>query len=365
MEVFKDTENDSKITVTLGGKVIVIDIHLSVDRGKIDEPKISLLDVKTSYAVPNGVSGSTTSGSISLDGFLTDCIRAFLSEIQKDETEQNPEMAACISSRLADDLKYLMSLDQLAFKEGDTGLRWFTGTDMLALQAENVAAREAEIVSRFVSLQYASSYVFMSNCSRSVSSDVAPLDIFLMRAHALPLPYVSIPSISFLVYLSPQAYLTLLRTRPADIPPRPNSSLPLLDIPFQHLRARMTTRPRPPGVTIATLLLATEGPLLPPHTSAMNMEVLAPRPTFILHEAGSKVDSHFPILQEPASASGQGHRWFLDFTDGDKCSGVVMSQSRMREIEMIVNPLGVGLDPGMPSMSFATGSWVEWLVGLR
>ena len=200
-------------------------------------------------------------------------------------------------------------------------------------------------------------------CSRSVSSTCAPLDIFLVRAHALPLPYVAIPSISFLVYLSPLAYLTLRRTCPTNVPPLSNTALPALDIPFQHLRACMATRPRPPGATIATLVIANEGPSLPVQTSTMSMEALAARPTFILHEAGAKVDAVFSL---PLDAPGAfaSYRWFLDFTDGGKHPGVVMSQSRMREIETIVNPLGTGFSPvdAMPLLGLVSGSWVDLLV---
>ena len=183
-----------------------------------------------------------------------------------------------------------------------------------------------------------------------------------MRAHALPLPYVAIPSLSFLVYLSPLAYLSLLRTCPKDLPPLTNPSLPALDIPFQHIRTHMASRPPLPGATIATLILATEGPILPSLTSTMIVEVQALRPTFILHEAGSEVDTIFPIPLEPPGTLGQGHRWFLDFTDGGKHSGVVMSQSRMREIEMIVNPLGVALDMYLSPITFPMWSWIEMLV---
>ena len=93
------------------------------------------------------------------------------------------------------------------------------------------------------------------------------------------------------------------------------------------------------------------------------MEALATRPTFILHEAGAKVDAVFSLpLDAPGAVAG--YRWFLDFTDGGKCAGVVMSQSRMREIETIVNPLGTGFSPvdTMPILDFPGGSWVDLLV---
>ena len=148
MEAFRD-ESDGRLTMMLGGKVIVVDINLAVDRSDAEAPKINLISVKTSYAVPNGAGGApTTAGSISLDGFLADSLRAFLTEIQKDEELQDPEEASRISSRIADDFKYLMDLDQLALREGDQGLRWFNSMDMLAAQAESVASKEAKSVAQ-------------------------------------------------------------------------------------------------------------------------------------------------------------------------------------------------------------------------
>jgi len=60
------------------------------------------------------------------------------------------------------------------------------------------------------------------------------------------------------------------------------------------------------------------------------------------------------------------HTWILDFTDSGKYPGVVMSQSRMRGIELIVNPLGgmVGLN-SVGILSFGTGSWVDLLVRVQ
>ncbi|KAJ3519988.1 hypothetical protein NM688_g9223 [Phlebia brevispora] len=346
MEAFREDGVEGRLTVTLGGKIVVVDINLRVDRPETDDSTINLTGVKTSYAVPNGSTSSTIAGSISLDGFLTDSIRAFLREMQKEEELQDPEEAVRISRRICDDLKYLMALDQLALREGDQGLRWFNSMDLLAVQAEAVATKEARSV------------------AQSVGSTEAPLDIFLMRAHALPLPYVTIPSVSFLVYLSPFAYLILLRTRPQNLSPLTNLSLPVLDMSFQHLRTRIATHPQAAGVTLATLMLATEGPALPSQSSTMNVEVLATRPTFILLEGDANVDFMFPLPLESPASSGKLHRWFLDFTDGGKYPGVVMSQSKMREIETIVNPLGAGFDhvDSMPPMAFGSGSWVDLLL---
>ena len=78
MEAFREEERDGRVTLTLGGKVIVVDINLSIDRQDPQSPRLSVISVKTSYAVPGGAAGSTTQGSTSLDGFLTDSLAEFL-----------------------------------------------------------------------------------------------------------------------------------------------------------------------------------------------------------------------------------------------------------------------------------------------
>lgn len=46
----------------------------------------------------------------------------------------------------------------------------------------------------------------------AVASSSAPLDIFLLRGHGLPLPNIVSPSLSFLVHISPRAYLGLVKS---------------------------------------------------------------------------------------------------------------------------------------------------------
>jgi hypothetical protein len=86
----------------------------------------------------------------------------------------------------------------------------------------------------------------------------------------------------------------------------------------------------------------------------------------------SELDHRFPqtrnrdslgALSNNSGVALDQHTWFLDFTNGGKHSGVVMTQSRMRDIELIINPLS-DIDHLNPvnMMSFGTGSWVDLLV---
>lgn len=145
METFKDEEKDGRMTLVLGGKVLVVDIEFTVDRSDFGSPKLGVAGVKTSYAVPNGAVGTTMEGSASLDGFIADGLRRFLNEVHKAEDEQDPIIAARIAACCVEHLQYLMRLDKLALREGDNGLRWFNGIDRLALEVvEPFAVKEAE-----------------------------------------------------------------------------------------------------------------------------------------------------------------------------------------------------------------------------
>ena len=179
----------------------------------------------------------------------------------------------------------------------------------------------------------------------------------------MPLPYLLAPSLTFLAYLSPAAYYSILRSAPQDA--MDSSSDFGLDIPISHLRSRLLDLQQ--GVTLATLALTrlSEDNLYP---SAMSMNNTLQRPTFPLVE-GFNLEHPLPQFAYPPTdmeedASPQGpFCWVLDFTNGGKRRGVVMSQSRLKEIELVVNPLGSGegFDPSNEP-SFGLGSWVDLLV---
>ncbi|RPD73523.1 hypothetical protein L226DRAFT_101651 [Lentinus tigrinus ALCF2SS1-7] len=341
MEAFNEPESDRRIAVVMGGKVLVVDIIFAVDRTDPVNPVIDVSSLKTAYAIPNSTADSSTGNSISMDGFLAGAIRAFLKEVQKDDAIRDNVEAARIGSLLSDYFSYLMKLDHLALSEGDGGLRWFTVIDRMAIDVENLASREANVLIK--------------------GTTVAPLDVFLMRAHALPLPYLTTPSISFLTYLSPLAYLKLLRTSPAAGRAAPTPHLPSLDVPFQHLRSVLISHPRPPGITVATLVLS---PTPPPahHADSTLISAIDTKSSSTL-VTDIKIDFIFPAAREVQALQGQQFTWILDFTEGGKYPGVVMSQSRMREIEFVINPFNEmgGMDNVPMLSSFGAGSWVDLL----
>ncbi|THV06767.1 hypothetical protein K435DRAFT_743329 [Dendrothele bispora CBS 962.96] len=347
METFQE-DRAGGINFVFGGKVIVIDVDLLFDRNDPLNPSVSVSNVKTSYAIPPEPN-SSNNGSVSLDAFLKDSFQNYLTKVQLPEELRNPLETARLASIIVENLRYLVMLDKLAEQKEDGGVRWFVDIDDLCNVVEGFSKREAQVISSSLSLQ------------------CAPLDIFLLRAHTLPLPYLTSPSLSFLTHISPLAYLSLLHYESNSSQLDTNSRPPMFDVPLSRLRQFISSCPK--GVTIATLTLSKpmETHLFP---ASMSMPTLTTRPMFPLVPEGSGLEHAFPSLADiapvtldPSSEHPGRHFWMLDFTHSGKFPGVVMSQSKMREIELVINPLSSmeTLNPvGM--MSYGTGSWVDLLL---
>jgi hypothetical protein len=141
--------------------------------------------------------------------------------------------------------------------------------------------------------------------------------------------------------------------------------LPRLDASFYSIRAYAGAHPRKPGVVVASLVLCRGGPRIPQQTVDLSMDGLAARPTSPLAPFPVGIDQPFPIAHLADSDGIGSERYFLDFTDGGKYLGVVMSQVRMQEIETVLQSMA-GIVQINSDHSFATigpGSWVDMLVG--
>ncbi|EGN99978.1 hypothetical protein SERLA73DRAFT_72739 [Serpula lacrymans var. lacrymans S7.3] len=402
METFNDynPSSSSRATVVLGGKVLVIDVDLDLgvdfaggsqnatttDSKDLSSklPGVKVVSFKTSFALDgttvNG-SGNKTDG---LDAFLNNSLSDFLDTVRKGsvdaestsdtgmETENTQDDVSIHAARLGYDMQthlgYLMMLDKLAATGGNYGgVRWFIDTDQLNATLERVAMQEAGNVASyvvhpnfpFVNLLTALChhfFLYVRNISSALTAPAAPLDIFLLRAHALPLPYLVAPVLSFLVHVSPLVYLSFSRSvaaaRPRTIP---KSSLKI-DIPMVDLRSFLTTHPRLPGVTMANLVLIPleKAPILGgPEQDTGKRAAKALRPNFPLHPGSSDVNHVFPHFPSsvsttlnysstsghPGSSSQIHHSWFLDFTSSGRLPGVVMSQGRMFAIESTLRAL--------------------------
>ncbi|KAF7321439.1 hypothetical protein MKEN_00664400 [Mycena kentingensis (nom. inval.)] len=312
-------EDGAKAGLLLAGLVFAMDVEFSVDTLDSAHPKINVATVKTAY------SGSSDT-SPALDTFMARTIQSFCDELNKTPDVRDSKRVARLGSRVIEQLRYLRMLDPLAKAESppeqvdgeNTGVRWFTDMDKLYPVLEEFSRAEAAVV------------------ASSLSALHAPLDIYLPRCHALPLPYLVSPSITFLVYLSPQAYLSLKKSVPSP------SSDSKFDIPLDLLRSHLCV-PRK-GATIR-------------HSPALLAFWKATVPTFAFHARASRAPNT-PEAPVPGPATEKEHIWILDFTHGGERPGVIMSQSRMREIELILHPLG-GMDAPltlpMNMMSFGTG----------
>ncbi|KAH7926534.1 hypothetical protein BV22DRAFT_1062766 [Leucogyrophana mollusca] len=287
METFTDTGTSpsSKVNVVLGGKVLVIDLEF-------DSEKCQIVSVKTSFA-PSATPAPT------LDTFLSKKITAWICAVQKANdvmfdgppSAEDPAMeAARLSHDIQENFVYLMMLDALA--ESDS-IRWFTDVD-----------RVTELVLEKVKV--------------TLGADTGTIDTLLSRI-PIPLPYLHAPAVSFLIWLSPRAYLRLLRSAPSNLP---NPSLKI-DVPISHIISALGTGASIGGATLATLKL-----------------VHAKNQSNITSKDGA----------EHALPSSSWHTWVLDFSSNSG-GGVVLSQTRMRALQD-----AIGGDQGVGSLVSTVGS---------
>ena len=187
METFVDTGREGGVTVVLGGKVLVVDVDLSVDKTDALRPIVKVSSVKTSYAISNSTPGSTSSAgnSTSLDALLYGTIERFYIEVQNAEGVRNAEEAARLGAIILEQLRYLVMLDRLAARNEDGGLKWFADVDQLCLVLEHFAKSEAEAVASCVPLSRIScSYAY--ECTDRCSSRARHSTYFsfaLMHCH--------------------------------------------------------------------------------------------------------------------------------------------------------------------------------------
>lgn len=142
MEIFQD-HKDGGISLMLGGKVIVIDIDLSVDTKDPANPTLKVTNVKTAYAIPNT---SSQGASTSLDGLLRDSVSAFLTEVQKSDEFMSSREAARLGQNIRGHLSYLVMLDQLAALNTGAGIQWFADVDAQSSLLELFSKVESEAV---------------------------------------------------------------------------------------------------------------------------------------------------------------------------------------------------------------------------
>jgi hypothetical protein len=151
METFREEESAGRIPILLGGKVLVLDIDLSVDQTDTEVSIVKASGVKTSYASVDGAT-PTASSSASLAGLIQDSLNALFDAAQTEEDVRDVLHVAELAKRIRGHFTYLMQLDQLALAEGSSGLRWFTALDELSSHLEKSASARAQQTARRVPL---------------------------------------------------------------------------------------------------------------------------------------------------------------------------------------------------------------------
>lgn len=188
MEIFKDEDPETRrTTIVLGGKILALEVDLdrSFTRNSDVPEKLTVAAVKTSLALPSATNNhalsiaSTTANaraerSVSLDAFLLRTWEAYLATVQSPPEDDsvsrargmigNSMQAARLGRDIQAQLAYLLSLDKLAAREGDSGIRWFSDVGRMCAVTEQVAKSEAEAVARCVRSSYATCYVQTLTC---------------------------------------------------------------------------------------------------------------------------------------------------------------------------------------------------------
>lgn len=156
------------------------------------------------------------------------------------------------------------------------------------------------------------------------------------------------------------AYLRLLADSRNSDEQSPEINFPF-DISLSHLHRSLSSDIRQQGVLIADLILdSTASPYNPPLDISSSSAI---RPTFNFGDPSEVLALPQTSSSLPGLTSGQkdGATWFLDFTNGGRHRGVVMTRTRMAEIFSFVDPGHA--QPSMSTISsFVERNWVETLV---
>ncbi|KAG8713621.1 hypothetical protein FRC08_013026 [Ceratobasidium sp. 394] len=339
MEVYGGTENGQN-SITYAGSAIVLDLLFQKSGLEAGVPGIKLVSVKSSYPTYSEAA-PVTQPLTTVEKLLASGLTAYIDEVLHEHADA--QRAAQLALRVIEHVQYIMSLDAQAAREaetGGTGARWFAEVGILSPKVVDLGCKEA-----------------IGLCSQ-LKTNKAPLDIFLRRAHALPLVNLNSPSISFLIGIPPVVYLSLLRAS-ASQPEHPASDpQPNIDVSITLLRRFITQHPTPPGITTCNLILSPCSQL-----DTGSIHPTPPRlPQFSLLD-----NTPIPSLMHNLPLPGGNSAWVLDF--GVK--GLVMRRSAMQALvqglghimdaDVILSGMGF-LNLGMGLINEDSRGWVDMLL---
>ncbi|CAE7085672.1 unnamed protein product [Rhizoctonia solani] len=358
MEVYQSDENGQN-ALTCAGSAVVLDLMFEKSAIGTDRPMIRLASLKTSYPTSKE-SAPVTQPLATVEDLLGTDITAYVNEVLSDDADATK--AAELAWRVMAHIQYIMFLDAQAAREavaGETGARWFAEVGVLSPKVTDLACQESASLSRQVNFSIA--IYPRSYDSSQLRTNKAPLDIFLRRAHALPLVNLNSPSVSFLIGMTPISYLSLLKASPNHIENPTSDPQPNIDIPISLLRRFVAQHPTPPGITTCNLIIVSGNQ---PSSGSV-------------HHSPPRVP-YFPLLGVP-SVSSQSHAfplpggdgsWVLDF--GAK--GLIMRRSAMQALvqalghvsDIDVTLSGIGfMNLGIGLMNEENPGWVSMLLQKR
>ncbi|KAG8777299.1 hypothetical protein FRC12_000444 [Ceratobasidium sp. 428] len=335
MEVYQGIENGQN-SITCAGSAVVLDLLFQKSGTDPEIPTIKLVSLKSSYPT-SSEAAPVTQPLTTVEKLLASGITAYIAEVLDEHADA--QKAAQLALRVIQHIRYIMSLDAECAREaetGDTGARWFAEVGILSPKVVDLGCKEAKGL-----------------CSQ-LKTDKAPLDIYLRRAHALPLVNLNSPSISFLIGIPPIVYLSLLKAS-ASQPAHPASDpQPNIDVSITLLRNFVAQHPTPPGITTCNLILS-------PCNQLETGSIPRP-PQFSLLD-----NSPIPSLTHVFPLPGPNNAWVLDF--GAK--GLVMRRTAMQTLvqalghvlDLDIAMSGIGfLSLGMGLINEDSRGWVNMLL---
>ncbi|KAH7108211.1 hypothetical protein BKA62DRAFT_681474 [Auriculariales sp. MPI-PUGE-AT-0066] len=345
MEALNEPSGTGDITCSLAGKVLVIDSVFGHVVAGNSSSKCLLKELKVSYAVAGSTApvptftqtGTNPDGTCSLETTLSAALSAFINEVQTRTQTTPPDAVKAYNhaKHVRKLLAHLMQLDNLSDETKQTQ-QWFSSTITQANFFWDASSSETVIIGK---------------CVPTLEQEQCPLDVFLVRGHSLPLPFLAGGSISFLVHASPLSYLRLTRATNEEATP----NVGIYDVPTplvrKFLRDPTLDLNHDRGLTWATLALA-DAPTDPVYTFGIQY---GSRPAFDKRvNLGKDIESGPHMLLEHTGIS----HWLT--IEG----GIVMSEGRMRDVQHI---LGISSQGGMDFYSPAdpryvwSGSWIDLL----
>ncbi|QRV82642.1 hypothetical protein RhiJN_10657 [Ceratobasidium sp. AG-Ba] len=339
MEVYQSIENGLN-SIACAGSAVVLDLLFKKSEPNVAVPTITLVSLKSSYPT-SSESAPVAQPLATVEKLLASGVTAYIDEVLRPESDA--QKAAQLAMRVIEHIRYIMSLDAQAAREaeaGDTGARWFAEVGLLSPKVVDLGCKEAAGL-----------------CSQ-LKTEKAPLDIFLRRAHGLPLVNLNSPSISFLIGIPPLIYLSLLKASALQPEPPSSDTQPNIDVSIPLLRRFVTQHPTPPGITTCNLILSPcsqlDTNLIHPHPSRP--------PQFTLLD-----NTPIPSLEHNFPVPGGNSAWVLDF--GAK--GLVMRRSAMQtlvqtlghivDVDVALSGMGF-LNLGMGLMNEESRGWVSMLL---